>query len=261
MDLNLVRLCIPLPPESERRLSKAFVSDRAGIERSLAPLCSRALSSDPDLVRRHQKPGLPFVFSQPSHNGVDCLLLGPAIAELPLMLATVAQWSSAGTITAFYAYDYQGQAAVLPADGGDQLPILSLAHLLDMASARYAACRRLRITLQTPLRMVIDGREATRFDGVRFVRSMIRRVSSLAAYYGTAGDPDYFIRLADRAGDLTVCDATIVRPMPGQRGLLGSFTVTGPWDELGPLLEVGGLLHLGKAASFGFGAFGVTPLS
>lgn len=261
MDLNLVRLSIPLVPAAEKLLSTAFASDRARFEQSLAPLCGRTLSNDPDLVRRHQKPGLPFVFSQPSQGGVDCLLLGPAIAELPRILAAVAQWAEVGDISTFRAYDYQGQAAALSADGGDELPILSSAELLDMASPRYASCRRLRVTLQTPLRLMVDGREATRFDGVRFARSVVRRVSSLTAYYGTAGDPEYFIRLADLAGDIRVLEASAVRPLPGQRGLLGSFTLSGPGDELGPLLELGGLLHLGKGASFGSGAFLVTPLS
>jgi len=239
----------------------SFTNRRAVIEHPLAQLCSRSLSSDPELVRRHQKPGLPFVFSLPCHGQLDCVLLGPAIAELSRILAVVSTSASLPMLASFTAYDYQGSAVDLTADGGDELPVLSLAQLLDMATPRYAACRRLRITLQTPLRLMAVGRELNCFDPARFVRSVLRRISSLSAYYGIAGDPETFARLADLAGALHVVEAKPVSAPQGKRGVLGSYIVQGPMGELGPLLELGGLLHLGKGASYGLGAFQITPLS
>lgn len=261
MDFNLVRLQIPLPAPAEQQLAVALAGPASTFEQPLAALCSRALSSDPELVRRHQKPGLPFVFSLPGGGAMDCLLVGPAIAQLPRVLATLAGIAGIPLLGAFCAFDYQGREMPLTADGGDELPVLSAAELLDMASPRYGGCTRLRITLHTPLRMVANGYELTRFEPSRFIRTVLRRLSALAAYYGAAGDPELFIRLAALADQLRMTGVVPLPSTPGQRGVLGSYTLQGPCDELGPLLELGGLLHVGKGAAFGAGAFGVTPLS
>lgn len=261
MDINLVRLRIPLSATGEQMLFEALAGPHAAFEQPLGQLCSRALSGDPELVRRHQKPGVPFVFSLPAHGFLECLLVGPAIVELIRVLDTVAGLAGIPEIRAFFAYDYQGQVVALTADGGDELPVLSLAELLDMATPRYATCMQLRVTLLTPLRLVANGHEVTRFEPSRFIRTVLRRVSAMAAYYGTAGDPELFIRLAALADKLRMTDAVPLPSPSGQRGVLGSYTLQGPCDELGPLLELGGLLHVGKGAAFGAGAFEVNPLS
>lgn len=261
MDLNLVRLRIPLAAAAQQQLIRSLTTERTLFEQSLSSLCSRNLSSDAELVRRHQKPSLPFIFSLPCDGQLECLLLGPAIAELPRVLSTVATRAGLAQITTFGAYDYQGVLIELQADGEAELPVLSLAALLDLATPRYADCQRLRVTLLTPLRLVSDGRELSRFVVERFVRGVLRRISALMAYYGTAAAPEQFVRLAALADSLRLLAA---RPLPapkGQRGLLGSFDLQGAGDELGPLLELGGLLHVGKGASYGLGAFRVSPLS
>lgn len=263
MDLNLVRLRLPLEPVAQLQMQAALLGPCSSFEQPLAQLCSRSLSNDPELVRRHQKPGLPFVFSLPADGQLDCLLTGPAIAELPLFLSTVAHLSGSPPICSFSALDYQGQPVALTADGGDELPVLSLAELLDMATPCYASCQRLRITLQSPLRLMAEGRELNRFEPIRLVRSVLRRVSSLAAYYGMPGEPENVVRLSGFAGRLRASEVQSFRSSPdrGSRGVLGSCILQGPVDELGPWLQLGGLLHVGKAASYGQGAFQVTPLS
>ncbi|MFA6823552.1 MAG: CRISPR system precrRNA processing endoribonuclease RAMP protein Cas6 [Geobacter sp.] len=261
MDLNLVRLSIPLPAAAAQQLTNALTTERVLFEQSLSSLCTRSLSSDAELVRRHQKPSLPFIFSLPCEGQLECLLLGPAIAELPRVLSTVAARAGLAQLTSFGAYDYQGGLIELQADGEAELPVLSLAALLDLATPRYADCQRLRVTLLTPLRLVTDGRELSRFVAERFVRGVLRRISALTAYYGTAAAPEQFIRLASQAGALRLLEA---RPLPaprGARGLLGSFDLQGSCSELGPMLELGGLLHVGKGASYGLGAFRISPLS
>ncbi len=261
MDLNLVRLCLPIPRAAEQLLTQALASNHAGFEQSLPYLCRRALATDPELVRRHQKPGLPFIFSIPSAGSMQCTLLGPAIAELSLIVATVASLAHLPPISPLTALDYQGQTVPLrPASA--ELPVLSLAQMLDLATPRYAGCRSIRVTVQTPLRLMAVGREQTRFDGSRFVRAALRRLSSLAAYYGVAADPELIIRLIGSSAALHLRDAQPLPPGRGWRGMLGSFSLAGEsCQELGPWLEVGSLLHLGKGAAFGQGAFQVVPVS
>jgi hypothetical protein len=261
VDFNLVRLRIPLTTAAEQRLAVALAGPGGTFEEPLAVLCSRSLSSDPELVRRHQKPGLPFVFSLPAGGATDCLLIGPAIAELSRILSTLAAIAGTPPLNSFCAFDYQGREIPLTADGGDELPVLSAAELLDMASPRYGGCTRLRIKLQTPLRLVANGYELTRFEPSRFIRTVLRRLSSLAAYYGVAGDPETFMRLASLADKLRMTGAGPLPAPSGRRGVLGSYTLQGPCDEFGPVLELGGLLHVGKGAAFGLGAFQISPLS
>jgi len=261
VDLNLVRLRIPLPAAPARLLAGALSAERPLFEQSLSSLCSRSLSSDAELVRRHQKPSLPFVFSLPDDGQMECLLLGPAIAELRRVLSALAARAGLAQLTSFSAYDYQGALIELKDDGKAELPVLSLAALLDLTSPRYADCQRLRVTLLTPLRLVSDGRELSRFIGERFARGVLRRISALMAYYGTAAAPEQFVRLAALAGALRLIAARPLQAPQGQRGLLGSFDLQGSCNELGPMLELGGLLHVGKGASYGMGAFRVSPLS
>lgn len=261
MDLNLVRLRIPLPAAAEQQLARSLATERVLFEQSLSSLCSRTLSNDAELVRRHQKPSLPFVFSLPHDGQLECLLLGPAVAELPRVLSTLAARAGLARLASFGAYDYQGALIELKTDGEAELPVLSLAALLDLATPRYADCQRLRVTLVTPLRLVTDGRELSRFVAERFVRGVLRRISALMAYYGTAAAPEQFIRLAGLAGTLRLLEARPLAAPNGQRGLLGSFDLQGNCNELGPMLELGELLHVGKGASYGMGAFRVSPVS
>jgi len=108
---------------------------------------------------------------------------------------------------------------------------------------------------------VRDGRELNRFDPVFFIRSLLRRLSSLAAYYGEGVDTDHFRYLAGLAGEVRLLRQAVVRDTVAQgRGISGSYELQGPFAELGPLLCLGGLVHLGKGVSYGQGAFDVTPI-
>lgn len=261
MDFNLVRLQLSLPNSAGPALQTALHNKRSCFEQPLAALCERPLSNDPELVRRHQKPSLPFVLAVPEENLLTCQLLGPAIAELRSVVATIAAVAGMPCPARVAALDYQGTVHPVALDGGSDLPVLSAAELLELAAARYCGCHQVRLELLSPLRLVADGRELTRFDPARFLRTLLRRISSLAAHYGTAGAPEPFVRLAQRAAEITVSRNYATAKVSGKRGITGSFLLQGDFGELGPLLELGGLLHLGKGAAFGNGRFRVTPLS
>lgn len=261
MDFNLVRLQFFLPNCAGPVLQSALHSNRSRFEQPLAVLCGRPLSNDPELARRHQKPGLPFVLAMPEETLLTCQLLGPAIAELRSVVATIAAVAGMPCPAQVAALDYQETAHPVALDGDSDLPVLSAAELLELAAARYCGCRQARLELLSPLRLVADGRELTRFEPARFLRTLLRRISSLAAHYGTAGSPEPFIRLAQLAGEIAVSHSHAEAKAPAKRGITGSFLLRGDLSELGPLLELGGLLHLGKGAAFGNGRFRVTPLS
>lgn len=227
-------------------------------------LISRELSSDPLTVKRHQKPGLPYIFSGPEKAEPDTfglLLLGTALPHLALLLRTVTAIS--GGRCRLQALDYQGTALplALAADGSvENLPVLDAAELMVLNRPAFEGVERVRIDLRTPLRLLHNSRELTRFPPEQFVRSLLRRISALAACYGEGADTEWFRQAAVRAAEvrLVAAGGTVTAPA-GERGILGSYLLSGPWQQLGPLLAVGSLLHLGKGASYGRGAFQVVP--
>ena len=228
-------------------------------------LVARGVSPDLELLRRHQKPGLPYVFQiRDGRDEFDLVILGSAIAELALFIEALFPQFGSNKTYAVTAFDGQNSPLPIAFDAvgtAENLPLLEASQLLDRFCTDFYGCRNIRIDLVTPLRMVRDGRELNRFDPAFFIRSLLRRLSSLAAYYGEGVDTDHFRYLAGLAGEVRLLRQAVVRDTVAQgRGISGSYELQGPFAELGPLLCLGGLVHLGKGVSYGQGAFDVTPI-
>lgn len=292
MDLNLVRLHISLAPQAVPRIVPLLTGKGAGFEEALRTVCcvqknqscqicpvagrcvapsliSRQLSQDPELLRRYQKPSLPFVFYADSDlDDPDPLLglnlLGTACGHLSLFLKALNQLTGQDVCIGLTASDYQNGSVQLDhvcPETADNLPVLATADLLALYSHRFSCCKRIRLDLLSPLRLTRDGRELTRLEPHYFIRSLLRRISSLAVYYGGGVDQELFQHLAQR-----VTSVSLVRQLPFKttgsflRGVTGSFELAGPFDELGPFLALGEQVHLGKGAAFGMGDFAVTVI-
>lgn len=239
----------------------------------LTLLTGRILSSDPELLRKHQKPGLPYIFEsihQSDESGYGdtfgVCLLGPSITYLVAFIVTLSRLVGTGAKLEVAATDYQGAPMVLQSMSAghvDNLPLLSLAELYTRRSIDFVGCKRLLFRLLTRLRLVHDGREMGRFEPQLVLRAFIRRLTALCAYYGDRVDPDTVQRLIAAADTVTV--ARVVcngeKSLVCHRGITGSYELTGDFELLGPLLSAGSLLHLGKGASYGMGAFSVSPIS
>jgi len=288
MDLNLVTLQLTLPSEVLAKLTqllgsalrfeaalRALVCNRHDRECTGCPqngictftlLCGRQLSSDPELVRIYQRPGVPFVLGPPQQTEsgqleLSLVLLGPAIHQVALFVQAVEQSLGAVGLHQVSVCDYQNLRRILPDLSSRSLadiPVLSAATVFDLATPRFASCRQILITITSPLRMMHQGRELNRFEPALFVKAVLRRISSLMAYYGTNADPDLFRRYAQSAERFRLLSQNVQQQ--GRRGVSGRFVLEGPCNELGPLLSLGGLLHLGKGAAYGNGAFTVSPV-
>jgi len=92
---------------------------------------------------------------------------------------------------------------------------------------------------------------------------MIRRVSSLLAYYGTGVEHEQFRALSELAGKVTLLRSIRQDHVDKAkvRGISGSYELIGPFQELGPYLRLGELFHVGKGAAYGRGAFRIIPIS
>jgi hypothetical protein len=135
-------------------------------------------------------------------------------------------------------------------------------------AAHAAALPPDRLTLRflTPTRLVTSEQVATRPDFAVLVRSLLRRVSSLAYFHGgQRWDIDF--RAASAAAEqvrLAVDNthwldrdrySTRQRQRTPLGGLVGSAAYAGDLRPFLPLLALGELVHVGKATAFGNGRY------
>lgn len=161
--------------------------------------------------------------------------------------------------------DYQGtlqpfMGKVAAADTGN-LVVLSSKGLMEGQPWGYST---VHIRLLSALRLVGHGHILGSFDFSSFARSLLRRVSSLAYYYGACESDVNFKELSAQA-DAVVCmddhflvDAGHSRKMSG---LIGYGSFCGDFGGLMPFLVAGLYVHAGKGASFGLGMYEVLPES
>jgi hypothetical protein len=128
------------------------------------------------------------------------------------------------------------------------------------------ALNRVRVNFLTPARVISEGRLSPQVEFSLLVRSLLRRLSTLAYFHcGVELALDYK-GIIQRASNVSVETSSLVwydweryssrqdaRLKVG--GVLGSVTYTGPVQEFIPLLVLGEHLHVGKATSMGLGKY------
>jgi hypothetical protein len=241
------------------------------------------LTSDPAALKRHQKPPLPFVFSFPivelfseNQKNIVCglVVVGPAIQYLEMLLSGFAELLSGALseipseIIQIACRDYQDivqptSAGLESIRSGNLVPgnlvIVSTEGLLE---SRIWGGTELHIRLKSPLRLFEDSRPVVQFDFSRFARSVMRRVSSLAFYYGEREFDCDFKELSRQIDDIICAEDHFYftnsknKKMTGISGY-GSFT--GDFSRLVSFLVIGSYVHTGKGSSFGMGAYEVLP--
>jgi len=237
---------------------------------------SQKLALNPDALKRHQKPPLPFVFSferldSYSENSgtvvVKLVVVGGAISCLDMLLTGFAALVE-GHTGDFYcklglisSLDYQGNAHVIGKevhiDNPKDLVILSASGLIDCR--QQWSCDRIGLNFTTPLRLVCKGHILKYFDPAMFTRSLLRRVSSMAYYYGECSEAD-FKELSCQSDRIACCaDKFCFQPlwMGANKfsGITGGCLLSGNFDDLLPFFILGSYLHVGKGASFGMGNY------
>lgn len=233
---------------------------------------AQELSPDPDLVRRHQKPPHPFSWHVPLAADLR------ARQEIQLCLVLIGRAAlqiAAHTMAVRHLFEHPElqnveltHLAVSGASGSvcswplqsteapDELPNLSWEDLILQAGQIPS---QLRIVLTTPLRLMNDGKPLTVFEPSRFLRTVIRRCSALAAYYGTTPIEADFRSLSSASTRVRVTtDQSRRISVDGRiQGITGSVDLMGDFYELWPWLQLGQLVNVGKGAAFGYGQFKV----
>lgn len=297
MDLDLVRIEVDVIADTPAQLTAALYDALRNLEPQFKAVscpdpqkpctsCSRhtecpyrmfftqQLSSDPDVVRLHQKPSLPFslyisgIDGNTSHCTVGMVVIGSAVNYIGLFYSALLRMveSAVGTVLPAvpcvlrsYSLDYQcvrhdiTDAACLP----DNVILLSGLHILQSTVHSDSV----RLTLKSPLRLLCNGSIAHRFDFAAFFRSQLRRCSSLCAYYGSGELGLDFARLSGAAQNVAVFNDKILYTQPlwskrlNRAGLTGIVDCAGLVEPMFSLLLLGSYFNAGKGAAVGSGFY------
>jgi hypothetical protein len=236
---------------------------------------SQPLSADPTALKRYQKPSLPFVFQIPilpplPNQGysveLGLILAGSAvnfvadyIAATELMLLSPAFRRIATTsLLKVESAGYGGQRQCIMEPGQEfaagLLATLSLQGLLESS---LLSPHTVTLTIVTPMRILIEGKAMRRFSFSPFIRSIFRRVSSLAYYYGGSEAEPNFKWLAEQSSLVECTDVAYQWEARDSKrsGLTGRVTLQGDLTEYHPFLLAGEYLNVGKNATFGLGRY------
>ncbi len=243
------------------------------------PLFAQQLSTDPEAVKRHQKPPLPFVF------GIPLLLPGEKRGddqELRLTLVGSAIYHAADFIRGVERYcagDDARSELLLTLDSvssrglfDERSPVrmtkgrelsgeLQLLTAEDIAGKSMSDDGQVALTFLTPFQQFREGRLLRTLDVSSFLRGVIRRVSSLAAAYGDAELEADFRWLAELSHGIEAAHNGILFTEyagANRGGMQGRSTLTGNLAPFLPYLFLGEYLHAGKGASWGFGRYELT---
>jgi CRISPR/Cas system endoribonuclease Cas6 (RAMP superfamily) len=296
MDLNFVRLTFTLHLEQdgedpyalfgikpffeETLLQTSCCTYKAGL--SLAPCqCpyhqtfSQSLSTDPAALRRYQKPSLPFIFQIPvlpplpnrgSTVELGLVLTGRAIVLLSEYVNAVTLMFRnprlCNKVSVFLekveSSDYSGTRSLLREEAGTwasgNLATLSFAGVRE---SEVLPTDSVTLSIVTPMRLMVEGRPLRGLSFSPFIRSLMRRVSSMVYYAGGSEPKLDYKWLADRSRMVSCSlDALDWEEWGGKwSGLTGRATFTGDLAEFHPFLLAGEYLNVGKGATFGLGRY------
>jgi len=236
---------------------------------------SQSYSNDALVLKRYQKPALPFAFSFPWFSEgisgdpageVDFRLtvLGRAVASLEMLLSGFELMADSAVfagcrVASIGSRDLQGDVKPLYQEktglrqGG--LTVLSSCWIFDNCGYDGSS---LEVFLQSPLKLVSEGKPAYDFNFAHFARSVMRRVSSLAYYYcDYEFDVDY-VELSQKLSDV-VCtrDSYLFSNHSKLSGVTGSGAFEGEFDGILPFLRLGSYFNIGKMSAFGMGNYSI----
>jgi hypothetical protein len=240
---------------------------------------SQQLSSDPEIVRSHQKPSLPFslfireIDSDTSSITVSLTIIGTAVNYVELFHASLKRMVkiAIGAVLAstefrllIYCIDYQGLRHEIRDSSSltDSIILLSGQYILQNSINSDSV----KLSLQSPLRLFNNGSIVHHFDFSLLFRTQLRRCSSLCAYYG-AGEMDLDFSALSQASK-AVClleDAVkFTQPKwsnrPNYGGLTGIAECIGLTEDMFALLLLGSYFNAGKGAALGLGFYQVEVL-
>jgi hypothetical protein len=221
--------------------------------------------------QRYQKPPLPFVFHFPQLSTGDekferveilLTLAGNANNHLQVFLLSMqlaldklaTEISSSFTITGKYSTGNDDQKSELHGSG-EGLVLVSPAEDFGLSSA-------IRVDFHSPLRLLREGKLVRRISFPDFIRAVMRRISSIAYYYGEVEMDVDFKSLVERSHNIETVDESLsVERLPQFiEGMTGYIVFEGDLTDFSMFLSIGKEFNLGKGSSYGAGCYNVSSL-
>lgn len=235
------------------------------------------LSSDPEIVRLHQKPSVPFslyidqLTDGTSSLTVGIVVVGRAVQQLDFFYSALQKLieecihnvlpKHAIYSLRCFSLDYHGVRHEISSLSESVILLSSISLLQNTVRSECV-----KLTLKSPLRLLCNGSVAHSFDFPAFFRTQLRRCSSLWAYYGAGELQLDFASLSELARQVSVLEDHIQYSQPSwskqknRSGLTGFAECYGLADSMYSLLLLGSYFNAGKGASYGLGSYQVEIL-
>ncbi len=116
---------------------------------------------------------------------------------------------------------------------------------------------RITISIETPLRILHEGKPLHELSFSVIIRALMRRISSMAYYYGGVETNLDFKWLVSSSNSVETeqKDFRWVEWGKGVSGVIGTGRFGGEMAEFHPFLLAGEYIHAGKGAALGLGRF------
>ena len=242
---------------------------------------SQALADDKDAVKRHQKPPLPFVFDlpflpSPPNKGceieIGLALAGTSIIYVEQYVAAVRKLFSMGSMDRKVSGKIirveslgcsDARNCIMKDDGKVSLDNIATISGRDLIEMNTLEPGRIKLTLLTPMRIIREGAPMREFSCSSFLRTLLRRISSLTYHYYSCGHDFDYKRLAAASSMIEVVENnfhwTDQQKSNGKErlsGIVGSGYLEGRLEaEFQIFLLLGEYFHVGKGAAFGLGMY------
>ena len=233
---------------------------------------ARQLSSDPEIVRLHQKPSLPFslYIREPdctmTVHTVGLVVIGTAVNHLEYFHTALLHLAESciravkpnlHCLLQFFSLDYHDARHIIPRSASlpGSVILLSGQHVLQSTVNHD----HVGLSLISPLRVLSNGSVMHHFDFAAFFCSQLRRCSSLCAYYGVGELELDYGYLSHAAQNVAVLEDEIFYTHPSWSkrqscaGLVGRVECSGLVEPMCSLLLLGSYFNAGKRAAFGSG--------
>ncbi|HTG81842.1 MAG TPA: CRISPR system precrRNA processing endoribonuclease RAMP protein Cas6 [Geobacteraceae bacterium] len=238
-------------------------------------LFSQPLSADPAALKRYQKPSLPFVFhiptlpEQPNRQTIaelELVLVGPALTHVSTFLAALEGMQALAACrkklpatlikVESVGYDDDRALVAVPAKGANMDRLVTLS-LQGVRESTVLAPDTVALSIVTPMLILTEGRPLREFSFSPFMRALIRRVSSLAYYYGESEAELDYKWLARQSHQVECLNFDFHWVEWGRKryGVIGTGVFRGDLTDFHQFLLAGELLHVGKEATSGLGRF------
>jgi hypothetical protein len=226
----------------------------------------QSLSTDPTALRRFQKPPLPFAFHIPVLSGnndkkltttLSLSIAGSALNHVPIFLSAVKNVLNNLAVRETFNIEVTGCYSVVSDEQLSELSSFGEGLTILLPTEIHGGSNDMTLEIYTPLRIFRDGKLVRIYSFSEFIRPLMRRISSIAYYYGGVELDLDFRWLSDISKQVEFLNASFFMekyPVIGE-GVVGHVEFKGIHVDFHPFLVMGEEFNLGKGATYGGGSY------